>query len=225
MMKTEIHRLSLGMCYCYLIKEEGLILVDAGFPNQEKKFLKELKSLSIEPGDISLILLTHGHYDHIGSANEIKRLTGGKVAVNHREKDWVERAFKMLPPSVGLLGKVWGVLIKMISSRMSFPGTPVDLVLEDEDFSLESYGIHGKVIYTPGHSSGSMSLVLDTGDAFVGDLVMNGLPMRIGYGMPIFAEDTERVKESWRLLLDNDAKWIYSAHGKPFQADKLQKLL
>jgi hydroxyacylglutathione hydrolase len=225
MMKTEIHRLSLGMCYCYLIKEEGLILVDAGFPNQEKKFLKELKSLSIEPGDISLILLTHGHYDHIGSANEIKRLTGGKVAVNHREKDWVESALKMLPPSVGLLGKVWGVLIKMISSRMSFPGTPVDLVLEDEDFSLESYGIHGKVIYTPGHSSGSMSLVLDTGDAFVGDLVMNGLPMRIGYGMPIFAEDTERVKESWRLLLDNDAKWIYSAHGKPFQADKLQKLL
>ena len=89
-MKTEIHQLSLGICRCYLIKEEGLILVDAGFPNQGKKFLKELQNLSIEPRDISLILLTHGNSDHVGSLNEIKKLTGGKVAINQREKDWVE---------------------------------------------------------------------------------------------------------------------------------------
>ena len=65
-MKTEIHWISLGTCHCYLIKEEGLILVDAGFPGRGKKFLGELKSLSIEPKDISLILLTHSHWDHIG---------------------------------------------------------------------------------------------------------------------------------------------------------------
>jgi glyoxylase-like metal-dependent hydrolase (beta-lactamase superfamily II) len=70
-----------------------------------------------------------------------------------------------------------------------------------------------------------MSLLLDTGEAFVGDLAMNGFPMRFGYGMPVFADDTDIVKESWRLLLDNGAKWIYSAHGKPFQAEKLRKLL
>ena len=225
MIKTEIHRLSLGMCNCYLIKEEGMILVDAGFPNKGKKFLKELRELSIKPEDISLILLTHGHYDHIGSANEIMRLTGAEVAVNQHEKDWVEQALKPLPPPVGFMGRMWGVLVKMLASRASFPGTPVELVLADEDFSLESYCINGKVIYTPGHSSGSMSLLLDTGDAFVGDLAMNGLPMRIGPGMPIFAEDTDVIKESWRLLLNSGAKWIYSAHGKPFPADKLHKLL
>jgi hydroxyacylglutathione hydrolase len=224
-METEIHRLSLGMCYCYLIKEEGLILVDAGFPDQGEKFIKELEALSVKPEDISLILLTHGHPDHIASANEIKRLTGGKVAINQREKDWVEQALKPLPPGVGLWGKIMGVMMKMVMSRISFPGTPVDLALGDEDFPLEPYGIRGKVIYTPGHTLGSMSLLLDTGDAFVGDLVMNGLPMRIGYGMPIFAEDTDAVKESWRLLLDNGAKRIYCAHGKPFEADKLQALL
>ena len=224
-MKTEIRRLYLGMCNCYLIKQEGLILVDAGFPSRGKKFLRELKNLSIEPKDISLILLTHGHLDHIGSANEIKRLTGGKVAINQHEKDRVEQALKLLPPSVGLWGKIMNELLNIVASRMSFPGTPVDLVLEDKDFPLESYGIHGKAIYTPGHSSGSMSLLLDTGDAFVGDLIMNGLPMRIGPGMPLFAEDTDAIKESWRLLLTSGAKWIYPAHGKPFQADKLQKLL
>ena len=224
-METEIHRLSLGMCYCYLIKQEGLILVDAGFPNQGEKFLKQLNGLSIDPKDISLILLTHGHNDHIGSANEIKRLTGGKVAINQREKEWVEQALKPLPPPVGLWGKIMMVMLKWVASRIHFPGTPVDLALDDDDFSLEDYGIHGRVIHTPGHTAGSMSLLLDTGDAFVGDLVMNGLPMRIGAGMPIFAEDTDAVKKSWRKLLDNGARRIYCAHGKLFPADKLQKLL
>jgi len=70
-----------------------------------------------------------------------------------------------------------------------------------------------------------MSLLLDTGDAFVGDLAMNAFPMRIGPGMPIFAENVNALKESWRLLLSSGAKQIYPAHGKPFNADVLEKLL
>jgi glyoxylase-like metal-dependent hydrolase (beta-lactamase superfamily II) len=224
-METEIHRLSLGVANCYLIKEEGMILVDAGSPNKEKKFMKKLKDLSIEPKDISLILLTHGHWDHIGSVHELKRLTGGTVAINQREKDWVEQALKPLPPGISLWGKIFGAILKISMPLMNFPGTSVDLVLEDKEFPLESYGIHGKVLYTPGHSLGSMSLLLDTGDAFVGDLAMNGLPLRIGPGMSVFAEDISAVRESWRLLLERGAKWIYPSHGKPFKADALERLL
>jgi len=225
MAKTEIHKLSLGICNCYLIKEDGLILVDAGLQNQGKNFLKQLKQLSIEPKDISLILLTHGHWDHIGSVNELKRLTGCKVAVNQREKDWVEQAFKPLPPGIGLRANLLGVVIKMSMPFVNFPGSSVDLALEDKELSLESYGIHGKVLYTPGHSSGSMSLLLDTGDAFVGDLAGGGLPFRLGLGMPIFAEDTGALKQSWSMLLARGANVIYPAHGNHFNADVLQKLL
>ena len=226
-MKTEIHRLSLrmGKNNCYLIKEDGIIMVDASIPKQGKKFLKWLEDLSINPGDISLLLLTHGHIDHIGSASEFKKLTGCKVAINHREKDWVEKALKSVPPGVNVWGKVCAAIFNALLPFINFPGTPVDLVLEDEDYSLEPYGIHGKVIHTPGHTSGSMSLLLDTGDAFVGDLAVNGLPMRIGPGMPEVAENTDAVKESWRLLLSNGAKQIYPTHGKHFSADVLEKLL
>jgi glyoxylase-like metal-dependent hydrolase (beta-lactamase superfamily II) len=223
-MKTEIHRLSLG-CNCYLIKEEGIILVDGGSPNKEKKFRKQLKDLSIEPKDISLILLTHGHWDHIGSIHELKRLTGCEVAINQHEKDWVEQALKPIPPGINLWGKILGVIAKISMLLVNFPATSVDLVLEDKEFPLESYGIHGKVLYTPGHSLGSMSLLLATGDAFVGDLAVNGLPQRIGPGMSVFAEDISAVKESWRLLLNRGARWIYPAHGNPFKADLLEKLL
>jgi len=224
-MKTEIHRLSLQQVNSYLIKEEGLILVDAGSPNKGRKFLEEFRKLSVEPENISLILVTHGHWDHIGSLKDLKTATGGKVAVNRREKDWVEKGLKETPPGIGLWGKMFGVMMSLYSPLVKLSGTPVDLVLEDTAFSLESYGIHGKAIHTPGHSPGSTSLLLDSGEAFVGDLAMNGLPLRLGAGLPRFAEDLGVVKKSWRLLLDRGAKWIYPGHGKLFKAEVLEKLL
>jgi hydroxyacylglutathione hydrolase len=226
-MKTEIHPLSLrmGRNNCYLIKEDGIIMVDAGTPKHGKKLLKWLEGLSIAPGDISLLLLTHGHIDHRGSANEFKKLTGCKVAINYREKDWVEKSLKSLPPGVNLWGKVCAAIGNALLPFINFPGTSVDLALGDEDYSLECYGIHGRVIHTPGHTSGSMSVLLDTGEAFVGDLAVNGLPMRIGPGMPEYAENTKAIKESWRLLLSKGAKQIYPAHGRHFSADVLEKLL
>ena len=224
-METQIHRLSLGSANCYLIRDEGTILVDGGMPNKGKRFVKELNDLSIEPKDISLILVTHGHWDHIGSLSELKGLAGCRVAANQHEKDCVEQALKVIPPGVGLWGKLLYIILKLYMPLVKFRGTLVDVVLEDKEFPLEPFGIHGKILYTPGHTSGSMSVLLDTGDAFVGDLAMNTLPMRIGPGVPRFAEDIGAVKESWRLLLDRGAKWMYPAHGKPFKADELEKRL
>lgn len=224
-MKTEIRPLSLGFTSCYLVKEEGLVLVDAGVPNKAREFVKQTDALSLEPQDISLILLTHGHWDHIGSLHELKRLTGATVAINHREKDWVEQPLKPLPPGIGLWGKLLVTVGQVFTLFVSLPGTSVDIVLQDEGLSLESYGIRGEVLHTPGHTSGSMSLLLDTGDAFVGDLAMGGLPVIKRPGMSLFAEDVGAVKESWRLLLSRGARLIHPSHGKPFQADLLEKLL
>ena len=136
-----------------------------------------------------------------------------------------KQALKVFPPRIGLWGRAFGTITKMYASLANFPGTPVDLVLEDKELSLESYGIRGKILYTPGHSPGSTSLLLATGEAFVGDLAVNGLPLRIGPGMSIFGEDVGAIKESYQLLLTKSAKWIYPAHGKPFKADALKKFL
>lgn len=221
----EIHKLSLGICNCYLLKQDGLILIDAGPPNQVNRLYKKLQEQSIKPQDISLMLVTHGHWDHIGSISEIKALTGCQVAINYREKDWVEKSLKPIPPGVGLWGSMVAFMGKFMSSRVTFPSTTVDLALDDEEFQLGPWGISGKVLHTPGHTSGSMSVLLDNGQAFVGDLAMNGLPMRIGPGMPSVAEDTNVIKRSWRVLLDNGTKQIYPAHGNHFSVDVLAKAL
>jgi glyoxylase-like metal-dependent hydrolase (beta-lactamase superfamily II) len=64
-----------------------------------------------------------------------------------------------------------------------YRGTNVDVNLEDTDFPLQSFGISGKIMHTPWHSQGSSTVLLDTGDAFGGDLAMNGLRLRTGPGM------------------------------------------
>jgi hydroxyacylglutathione hydrolase len=226
-----IHRLSsMGVTNCYLIEQEATILVDAGLPAvglyKGRRFLSSLKREVGTLEEISLVLLTHGHWDHIGLAHEVKKRTGAKVAIHQREKEWVEEGLKPLPSRANLWGRIILAEERLMLTRwVKFPGVSVDLAFEDEGLDMEPLGIHGRVYHTPGHTSGSVSLLLDTGEAFVGDLAMNGLPWRFGAGMPIMWYDKSEVRQSWRLLLDNGARWIYPAHGKPFKADALRRQL
>jgi hydroxyacylglutathione hydrolase len=224
-MGVSIYPIKLGVACCYLLRGDGIIMIDGGAPNQAKCFLKALERLSIQPRDLRLLVLTHGHWDHIGTAKDIKEITGAKIAMHKREKDWLEKSLKPLPPGVTLWGKIFAKIMAMFMPFVHISATNVDIILGDEEFSLAEFGIAGKVISTPGHSPGSVSIVLDTGDAFVGDLAMNAFPMRLSPGLPIFAEDLQKVKDSWKLILDYGVKMIYPAHGNPFSAEIMRNIL
>jgi hydroxyacylglutathione hydrolase len=224
-MRVSIHPIGLVDSVCYLIRSERSILIDTGVPGKAKGIVQALESLAVQPEEIPLILITHGHWDHMGSAKAIKEITGGKIAMHEREKDRLEKSLKLLPRGVTLWGRIIMGLAAMRIASVDIPATDVDVVLGDEEFSLAEYGVPGKVLYTPGHTMGSVSVLLETGDAIVGDLAMNGPPMRIGPGLPIVAEDMPRVKESWKLLLEEGAERIYPGHGKPFSAEVIRRAL
>jgi hydroxyacylglutathione hydrolase len=223
-MRVIIHPIGLG-AQCYVIQGEGSIMIDCGIPRQAKGFMKALERLAVRPEDIQLLVITHGHWDHIGSAKNIKELTGAKIAMHHLEKDKLEKSRKVLPPGATTWGRFIMGTTAMLMPFVHIPATDVDVVLGDEAFSLAEYGIPGKVIYTPGHTIGSVSVLLETGDALVGDLAMNDFPMRFSPGLPIAAEDMQRVKESWKLLLEQGAQMIFPGHGKPFSAEIIRKAL
>ena len=65
-------------------------------------------------------------------------------------------------------------------------------------------------------------MVLDTGEAFVGDLAMNGPPLRMGPGFPAFAEDPDLIESSWNRVVEAGGRTIYPAHGHPFPADRFR---
>ncbi len=99
----------------------------------------------------------------------------------------------------------------------------VDIGFVADELSLDEYGIAGRIVYTPGHTAGSISVLLDSGEAVVGDMAMNSLPMRLSPGLPVFAENLSQLMESWRMILKQGVATIYPSHGGPFPADVMHK--
>jgi len=224
-MAVEIIPIALGFDTCYVLRADGVIAVDAGAPKRVNKFLSGIRRASIRPEDVQLIVLTHGHWDHIGSAGDMKSATGAKLAMHEREIPWLEQSLTPHPPGVTLWGRVLSIIGTSLTLLIKVPPAKVDVSLGNDDLSLSDYGIPGRVLYTPGHSSGSVSILLDSGEAFVGDLAMNTFPLRLSPGLPVLAEDPAAVIASWELLLEAGAREVYPAHGKPFPAEVMRRAI
>jgi glyoxylase-like metal-dependent hydrolase (beta-lactamase superfamily II) len=226
-MDIRIDRIRIGVTGCYLVRHEGTILIDAGNSNQEKRFFSAFEQLGVRPEEIQLILATHGHADHIGSAAKIAEITGAPIAIHQADQEWLEKGILEVPPGVTRWGRIMRSMFMFGAAESFFRFQPAaaGVVFGDEDFALNDFGIPGKVIATPGHSPGSVSVLLDNMDAFVGDQAMNGLPFRTKPGLPILAEDIEEVKESWRKMLKMKLKTIYPGHGKPFPAEVMREAI
>jgi glyoxylase-like metal-dependent hydrolase (beta-lactamase superfamily II) len=224
-MEISIFPIHMGFDTVYAVRGEGVILIDGGEPRKIARLKKGLEDAFIKPEEIQLIVLTHGHWDHIGSAKDIQDLTGAKILLHHKDLHFLDDAHPSQPSGVTAWGNIIIGLLKLYSLFIRIPTFEVDVLAGDDEISLVEYGIPGKVIHTPGHSWGSVSVLLDSGEAFVGDLAMNMLPMRLNPGLPIFGDDIKLVKNSWRRLLDMGTKTVYPAHGKPFPAEILRKAL
>ena len=174
-MRIDIHPIKLGVGHCYVVRGDRTIMIDAGSPRQATRFRKAIDTLAIDPRSIRLIVITHGHWDHIGSAGAIRALTGAQIAMHHRETDWLEKPIKTLAPAVTPWGHIFRAIMTTFLPLVRLPAADVDIVVGNEGASLAGYGIPGRIVYTPGHSRGSVSVLLETGDAFVGDLAMERL--------------------------------------------------
>jgi hydroxyacylglutathione hydrolase len=224
-MNEKIFTLIFDFNRCYLIRGKQTIMIDGGSPGKRKSFLKQLRKLGVEPGDIKLIVLTHGDFDHIGSVKDFKEITGAQVVIHRNDLANLEEGRFHWPPGVTRWGKISRFLLKPVLKMVySIPELKPDIVLNDTDFPLKEFGIDGKIIYTPGHTPGSVSVVLDSGEAFAGCMAQNSLPFTLRPHLPIYATDMEQLKKSWKTLLQNGAKVIYPGHGKPFLVNDMNLL-
>jgi len=224
-MKLEIFRVKLGLNSCYLIRGKDIVMIDGGMPNKLKVLKRVLTRLDISPSDIKLIVLTHSHFDHSGSAQEIREFTGGKIAVHVSERTYLENGGMIIPKGVNFYGKITKPWLFAIFKKISFPKFKPDILITDEPYPLKAYGIDGNIIHTPGHTVGSISVILDSGEAFVGCMAHNGFPFRFHPGLPIYAQDIEAIKKCWKILIGRGIKMIYPGHGKPFPVEVIKKTL
>jgi glyoxylase-like metal-dependent hydrolase (beta-lactamase superfamily II) len=194
-------------------------------PDKLRVFKKKLGRLYIHPEEIKLIVLTHSHFDHVGSAKPISEFTGAKVIIHEMERYYLEnKKFDMIK-GVGSYGNIMLPILMPYFKHVSFPDVKADIYLNQEEFPLNDFGVDGKILHTPGHTQGSLSVLLNTGEAFVGCLAHNGFPFRLNPGFPIFAQDIDLLKQSWRMLIEKGAKVIFPGHGKPFSVEVIKRIL
>jgi glyoxylase-like metal-dependent hydrolase (beta-lactamase superfamily II) len=91
-----------------------------------------------------------------------------------------------------------------------------------ERFGLEEYAADGYILPTPGHTSGSVSVIVSNRHALVGDTLFNVFKKNL---FPPFADDQEELVRSWEKLLDTGCDTFYPGHGKPFKIDRLRQSL
>ena len=221
---TAVHRIRLRASNCYLLRSEGVIVVDAGLRREGASILRAKKRLGISPSDMTLILLTHGHLDHAGSAAELAAMTGAPVALHKADAAYLIEGQSVPAPVISRWGRgISRLLSTSFMQRLTSIGEfAPDILLGDEDFPLHPYGIPGTVVHTPGHTAGSVSALLEDGRAIVGDLAMNGLPaLQRKPGPPLIAQDLPELKRSWRTLYERGATTLYPGHGAPFPAEAL----
>lgn len=181
--------------YLYLIYGDKVYLIDTGVASGINTIFDYIKKTDRKLDDISLIILTHSHPDHIGSASIIKEKTGCKIAAHSAEKNWIED-------------------VELQAKERPIPGfqflvdgsVQIDNLLNDGDIIKLEDGIELEVLHTPGHSRGSISLLYrDEMTLFSGDSVFIPGDIPIYEDALLSANTIKKLKEikELRFLLSS----------------------
>jgi len=180
-----IVRIKGAISNCYLVLGEKAVLVDTGAPGDLPRILAALKHQGVDPKNLSLIVLTHGHSDHAGNAAELHSRTGRPVALHAGDATLARTGKNGVLAAQGPLGRFIRPFIDE-----EFQGFEPDIVFR-EAFSLEPYGVRGKVLPTPGHTNGSASVVLASGEAIIGDVLRGSMMWPNRARPPFFCNDVD----------------------------------
>ncbi len=207
----------------------GYLLVDTSYTDQYDHFKTELRSRGIDLHQIKYVLLTHHHDDHAGFVKPLIQETGARLIVHENALPNLEKGVHYMDMRyLNTCTRVTLTLFSLIREH-TYPGYSLkddDIVIQgDEQALLKEIGVDGEILYTPGHTDDSITVLMSNGDAFVGDAAMNFLGFcRIRY-RPIVYESLDDVYRSWEHIIERGARTVYPSHGDAFDADKLSQIL
>lgn len=200
---------------CYLVRTDtGYVLIDTGFSTKRAALDKKLEDAGCKPGNLKLIVITHGHGDHIGNCAYLRARYATQVAMHRGDSEMAEREGNNMHVLDRILVRMMAVIAGLGKVERFRP----DIYLEEGE-GLSEYGFEAKVIHLPGHSPGSIGILTVGGDLFCGDLFVNvSKPVKhsIVTDAAAFDASVERLKSL-------SVNTVYPGHGKPFLMERLIK--
>lgn len=170
------------------------ILIDTDWAGKLSEFYKEIKNNEIAISDISCILITHYHPDHMGVVSELMEI-GIRLVVIDIQQDFIHYSDKIFQRD------------KRLNYKPIIDENADIITCAESREYLKKFGIDGEIIHTPGHSDDSISVILDEGVAIVGDL--DPIDVVDGY------EDNKELKDSWKKVLYYHPSVVYYGHANP----------
>ncbi len=185
--------------YSYIVFGDNITLIDSGVTGAEAIIFDYIKKRGRDQNEISRVILTHSHPDHIGSVKKIKEVTLCKVEAHEGEKDWIEDTEKQFKerPVPGFYTLVGGAVT---IDRLLAGGEIVDLGEE----------IKGEILHTPGHSRGSISLLCEKEKAMI-----TGDALPLPNDLPIYEDMVASVNSIKRLKKLKNIEILLSSWEAP----------
>jgi hydroxyacylglutathione hydrolase len=187
--------------YSYLLAGETITLIDTGVAGCENTIFDYIRSIGRDPDEISLIIFTHSHPDHIGAAEAIREITGCSVMARPAERTWIE--------DVELQNRERPVpgFSTLIVGSVTLDHELADSDVIDSD-GTEEYEF--QVYHTPGHSAGSISLLVQReGALFCGDAVP------VEGDLPAYDDARQSVRSVIKLQAIQGIRVLLSAWDEP----------
>jgi len=208
-------QIPLRLSNVFLIETVPPIVVDSGTVGDTDDFDDALAERGISPTAIELVVITHAHADHAGLAADIQHLGRAKIVLGAGDVGLAEMGHNDDLKPTGFTGAMLKPFITSI-----YPQLTADIVVdESEPFDLAPFGLAGKIVAMPGHTAGSLVVLLDDHSAFVGDMIaggsLGGLFFPHSPGEHLYQANPAQNRKNIQKLLDLGVTKFYLGHGGP----------
>jgi glyoxylase-like metal-dependent hydrolase (beta-lactamase superfamily II) len=206
---SQIYQILSGRSNVFLLTVDGkYALIDTGPEFMWKILEKRLKLLNIN--NIEYLILTHTHFDHAANAQKIKEKYKAQVLVHKSEVSFLTSGENITPEGTNIIARtIVGLFAKRFLSFSRYKPCKYDILI-DNIFDLNSIGFNAYILHTPGHTTGSISIIVDNEIALVGDTMFGIFKWSV---FPPFANDIIEMIRSWGILLDSDCQVFIPSHG------------
>ncbi|WP_250029952.1 MBL fold metallo-hydrolase [Paractinoplanes maris] len=210
-----VFELGLGFVNMHLVvTDDGVVLVDTGLPRNAKRIDRALHSLRRQIGDVTSVLLTHQHFDHIGNVADVRRRSGARVFAHAADAPGITGAIR--PPEPQGLARF---AVRLIGTAE--PTKLDQLITGEESEPLPGF----TAIHTPGHTRGHVSYLLDRagGILFAGDTASSTRDGKVTDGPTQVSEDPAQQARSLAKLGSYTFEHAVFGHGKAVSGQAVER--